>query len=308
MLFGNKDFVEGYIAKGSELAGGKEIVYGVTLGSIAKGIQRLDSDYDARLFTFEKDKITEAVKNGTADVKWIDDAIRHIPGDSENNTLYYDKIPVWELNSFLDMLIDPRSEIRAIPVMQYYQVYYTFAAPYQYDPYGLCEKLSPIAWSVMDRHLLLESFEKDLKRRYTFREDGTISSRDYLKTMYNLLSQKWVLELSDRPPVYLESLYYLVDDEAVIEKLREIYTGLVKDALEEEKYQRKVSKYYYMPADKALDDYIKREHDKVLSLWEQKKPEYDKIYDVQKQIAAVGKMRDIALRSLDEAVAKGIND
>ena len=210
MLFGNEKIRKQAIAYANDIAEKEnaKIIYGVTMGSFAKGYPSVDSDYDVR-FLYIKDDFPDKLYLPTElDEKEMvkrffepTDAQGNIPMDR-----VFDHIALWEVSSFLHLLLTPTFKSETYnPYGLYHTVEFTMYSPFTWDPYGLQLKLLPFLQKCLNLKLAL-SYYKSLIGQFYKEKDGTTGLGDYARCIWGSIAIHWVIQEKSPAPIYLESM------------------------------------------------------------------------------------------------------
>lgn len=313
MIFGNEKFRNILMGIINTIADENHfnIMYGTTLGSISRGIQRYDSDYDIKFF-YSADlerKHIEKEKNWYS--KWEDTAI-HDLGERVNFDLLYD-LAIWDIGSFFELLINPECKEREISPQLYFQVFHSLISPYHYDPYGITNKILPIVWNVYDINYLFVHYERYLKKRYYKGwKDGKMAIKEYLNMLQAILSMKWILKYDTVPPYYLQSLMYVCENEEIEKLTDSLYAQLKNDTYklldEMGNCERKSSKDICILQIDKMDNYLMCELNHNRAEWHEKENYYSQKITVEEQVRAVKQILSIIDASQKEEMVKGVTD
>lgn len=209
MLFGSIELQNDVLQQAKEYADLHDmtLVYGAMVGSISKGLQYADSDYDTRFLFLRKDfpekicipsemKETELVK-------------RYYPEGK-----VYEWIPFWELTSFLQFLDKP-SFLNDFSVGLYNIVGWTFMSPYIWDPYGLQSKLMPLINMAFNEKYEIK-YHKGIIEKY-IPEFGRskVISKSYLNALHAAATIEWSMIFHTSPPIDLQTLLYGLKKEEI---------------------------------------------------------------------------------------------
>lgn len=222
MLFGSESFIKKVLKDAHMFAeeNGVKLIYGAMVGSISKGLQNYDSDYDTRFLYINNDFPERIICPN--DVKEIEIVKRYYPEDE----LPYEWIPCWEATSFFQFLNNPSIDGK-ISAGLYNVVGWTMLSPYTWDPYGLQAKIVPlINKNVKEKYLLDYNLEL-INKYYNYLDD--IVLKDYLYSIYSAAAIKWIVQMHTFPPIYYMTLFKIFDDdklkEETIQLLNELYQG-----------------------------------------------------------------------------------
>lgn len=211
MFFGNDVFRKLVLNDARQFAqeNNCELVYGAVIGSISKGLQYEDSDYDLRFLYIDK-------KNSE---------IIHYPMQEKEMQLKkrtyfedkpYDCIPFWELSSFIQFLMTPGYD--GVTSSGIYNVVgWTLQSPYTWDPYGLQMKLMPIANSIFQEEYYIPYRVDQIMTSFSRQEKIVI--KDYLYAVYDALCIKWAQEKKTFPPVYMQTLLSGIATDSIKKKI-----------------------------------------------------------------------------------------
>lgn len=217
MLFGSENIRKEILNEVSicEKEKGFKVIFGAVVGSISKGLQCYDSDYDTRFLYVNKDFPQRILIPDEIEEKEI--IYRKYFDDTP-----YEKIPFWEFSSFLQFLINPMI-YRKFSTGLYNVVGWTFLSPYIYDPYGIQNKILPIIQKYFYRDYSLE-YHKDLLESFDL-ENEKIAAKDYVNALHSALTIDWINKYNEYPPVYIRTLLSL--DTSLIEALETLW-GMVR--------------------------------------------------------------------------------
>lgn len=228
MLFGNQKIRDKVVADAKHFVetNGRKLIYGAMCGSISKGIQMRDSDYDSRFLYIEQDfPATVHVPKNTAETeiirRYYTDGIR-VP---------YEWIPCWEMTSFIQYLKEPYIEGK-LSYGLYNTVGWTLQSPYAWDPYGLQNKLIPLVNSIFEKRYAIGYYLEQIDR-YWDGEEHEYIVKEYIYAVYAALQIQWVLERNSFPPVYFRTLAAVGE-----EGMQQGIERLLLEMLEPNHYQR----------------------------------------------------------------------
>ncbi|MCM1251843.1 MAG: nucleotidyltransferase domain-containing protein [Clostridium sp.] len=198
MLFGTNKICKKLITevKKCEAERNFKVIYGAVVGSISKGLQFADSDYDTRFLYINKD---------------FPDRILYPQNLSEKNIIYrklypdtcFEKIPFWELSSFLQYLICPIIDNKFSTGL-YNVVGWTFLSPYTWDPYGLQSKIVPLMQKIFFKQYFIHYHKNILDKNAS--NDEIVNAKEYLNILYSALAISWADKYNEFPPIYIECL------------------------------------------------------------------------------------------------------
>lgn len=201
MLFGNQKIQDKVVADAERFveADGRKLIYGAMCGSISKGIQMRDSDYDSRFLYIEANfPGTIHVPRHTAETE----IIRRYYTDGIQ--VPYEWIPCWEMTSFIQYLKEPYIEGK-LSYGLYNTVGWTLQSPYAWDPYGLQNKLMPLVNSIFEKRYAISYYLEQIDR-YWDGEEHEYVVKEYIYAVHAALQIQWALERNSFPPVYLRTL------------------------------------------------------------------------------------------------------
>lgn len=202
MLYGDKRLREQLMVEVKEYAkkNNMKIVFGAMVGSISKGLQYADSDYDTR-FLFIREDFPDKI-NIPNMMKEEELVQRYYPKEPRR----FEWIPFWELTSFLQFLDYPSFK-DDFSVGLYNIVGWTFLSPYLWDPYGLQNKLLPLINSLFIKEYELMYHLKFMEKYLgEFHKEGKIIAKSYLYLLHSALTIDWCLRKNGHPPIYQSTL------------------------------------------------------------------------------------------------------
>lgn len=212
MLFGFIELQNDVLQQAKEYADLHDmtLVYGAMVGSISKGLQYADSDYDTRFLFLRKDfpekicipsemKETELVK-------------RYYPEGK-----VYEWIPFWELTSFLQFLDKP-SFLNDFSVGLYNIVGWTFMSPYIWDPYGLQSRLMPLINQIFIKEYEIIYHRSIIEKHIEELHNEEIVAKNYLYAIHAAATIHWSFEYGIQPPVDMQTLLCGVGEKKIWER------------------------------------------------------------------------------------------
>lgn len=292
MLFGNEKFKERVLNEAQKFAGENnyELIYGAVIGSISKGLQYEDSDFDSRFLYIDKGNR---------------DCLR--PTIQEKDLFYkdsvFDVIHFWDLFSVIQFLREPQYEGK-VSYETYNAVGWTLQSPYVWDPYGLQMKLVPLINSLFRKDYLIPYHIEQIKIKFS--EESQIVIKKYLYAIYAALCIKWACEKESFPPVYMRTLLSSVAPISIKKKvidMIDLSKKLSKEYLANpsEMSMRTTHNMGKISHDPEIDEFIRE----MLQQSEQMKP--DNIHDEILQDKIDG-IYDILRHSLNsETKVRGVN-
>ncbi len=321
MLYGNRKVQDEIIeqVRRFEEKNNKKVVFGAMVGSISKGMERFDSDYDTRFLYLDPSEsgyIRWDKKNGIIEerqvhfcyiperkecyVEGTDYRDRHQEYDLKDKSFFYDKIAFWEMTSFVNFLRKPKLDNK-FSVGLYHIVSWTFRSPFCWDPYGITEKIN----ALLDE-MFIPEYEIQYYRDYILKAQAKkpIRIREYLYSAYYALAIEYCLKHHRFAPVYFKSLLAMCDREELAKSivcLEKTYHRSVSEAINcGEKYERKMSNLFCTENDEMIDTYINN----ILKI----SGECNCGNAQGSRTDYVDEIIEIILGSLDRPVVKGVND
>ena len=265
MLFGNEEIRKQAIAHATDMAkeeNGK-IIYGVTMGSLAKGYQSVDSDYDVRFLYVKNDFPHTLYLPAELDEKEMvkrfyepTDAQENIPMDR-----VFDRIALWEASSFLHLLLTPTFKSKTYdPFGLYHTVEFTMYSPFTWDPYGLQFKLLPFLQKSFNLKLALSYYKSIIDRQYIEKE-GKSRLSEYARCIWVSIAIQWVIKEKSPSPIYVESMLPCLDiqTQEAISKYLADFQNRRKKYLEESSYTyRTMGNAILTDGDPILNNFIEK--------------------------------------------------
>ena len=205
MLYGGRLFVDGLMQEvhNVEAERGIKVIFGSTIGSISKGIQRYTSDYDVRFLYVDRHN------------NFIDSSDRHVEDRIRyrifDDNKAYNCITFWEISAFLNFLCEPYISQGA----QYKlarNVIWSFLSPYQFDPYGISSKIAPLLTKAINIDCEIDHHYTIL-RSYCQDRNPFEPLADYFRAMHAYLSLLWIKQERTVPPLHIMTLMFLADNE-----------------------------------------------------------------------------------------------
>lgn len=254
MLFGNDKIQEIICTKAREIASeiNGKIVFGAMVGSISQGVHAADSDYDTR-FLYIRDDFPANILN-PAVCKEKDIVTRYYP----ESGLFYDKIPLWELSSFLQFIVNPVIDGEHSAGL-HHNIAWTFFSPYVWDPYGLVSKLTPMIYPVCNVKLELQHHISKIEEFFD-REDD-ILLKNYLYASIAAASVYYIEKFSTYAPIHIDSLMGVEERETIRQT---IYKLIGRMREESERYIQNTDEFVLQGShynirtahERELDEYI----------------------------------------------------
>lgn len=321
MLYGNQKVQEEIIeqVKLFEKKYNKKVVFGAMVGSISKGMERFDSDYDTRFLYLDPtdfgyirwDKLERDIAESQIHFCYIPDKHNcYVEGDNyrasyqdydlKDKSFFYDKIAFWEITSFVNFLKNPRLDNK-FSIGLYHIVSWTFRSPFCWDPYGIAEKIS----ALLDEMFVAE-YEIQYYRDYILKSQSKkpVRFREYLYSVYYALAIEYCLKHQKFAPVYFKTLLAMCSQEDLVRnilRLEDEYYSSVSEAIRcGKKYERKMANLFSCDNNIIIDAFI----NDIL-----KQTEVFKGENVQRGKADyVDEIINIILGSLNRPTIKGVND
>lgn len=322
MLYGNQVIQNEIISKVHEFETNynKKVIFGSMVGSISKGVERYDSDYDTRFLYFDQtkqgvvrwDQKKENIKEDqihycyipTKEYGYVDGMTyrsRYGDFELEDKSFFYDKIAFWEFTSFINFLTNPKLDDK-VSVGLYHIVGWTFNSPFCWDPYGIKSKIT----FLLDK-MFIPEYEIQYYRNYIIKnkKKDNVMIREYLYSAYYALAIEYCMEYFRFPPVYFKSLLAMCNDNKLrnaIINLEQEYYSVIDDELRKNKnYQRKMGDFILAKSDNYIIDHF---IDKILI----KSEHYDKGNLENSNENYVDSIINIVLDSLQRPIVKDVND
>lgn len=205
MLYGDRLFVDGLMQEVTDIEEERriKIIFGSTIGSISRGIQRYTSDYDVRFLYVDRNH------------NFIDSGYRHIEDRIRyrifNDNKAYNCIAFWETSAFLNFLHEPYIN-QGVKYKLARNVIWSFLSSYQFDPYGISGKILPLLTKVIN-------IDCEINHHYTILGDycrarnPLVALDDYFKVTHAYLSLLWIKQERTVPPLHIITLMSSADNE-----------------------------------------------------------------------------------------------
>jgi len=200
MLYGDIELQKEVIREVNQYAKQEGIkpIFGAMVGSISKGLQYPDSDYDTRFLYLREDfpeKICKPVH-----MKEEELVKRYYPKDR-----VYEWIPFWEATSFFQFLTMP-SFLNDFSVGLYNIVGWTMMSPYIWDPYGLQSRLMPLIHKIFHPEYEIV-YHKGVLEKYSGEWGAeSVIAKSYLYSVHAAVTIEWSLKFREQPPIDLQTL------------------------------------------------------------------------------------------------------
>lgn len=257
MLYGTEDIQKEILDKVNrfEVENNAKVIFGSMVGSISKGMERYDSDYDTRFLYLDKSNSGflryDRIKDNLAE---RDIHKCYIP---EVKNLFYDKIAFWELTSFINFLRNPSLDGK-FSVGLYHIVNWTFNSPYCYDPYGIKSKIIYMLDAMFQKNYELIYYknyiEKCLSKEPPF-------LREYLYSSYYAIAMLFCMKYNRFAPVYFPTLLEFCENERVkieIKKLNNMYYSETMKFFEKKEnfFERKLANGILTFRNEIIDEFL----------------------------------------------------
>ena len=203
MLYGDRLFVDELMQEVNNVKAERsiKIIFGSTIGSISRGIQRYSSDYDVRFL------YVDCNNNFIASCdRHVEDRIRY---RKFNDNKAYNCIAFWEISAFLNFLYEPYITL-GVQYKLVRNVIWSFFSSYQYDPYGLSGKILPLLTKVLNLDCEINHHYSILEEYLEVR-NPFVSLFDYFEIMHAYLSLSWIIQERMVPPLHIRTLMSLAE-------------------------------------------------------------------------------------------------
>lgn len=300
MLYGKDEVKDEIIKRVKEFEQryDKKVIFGSMVGSISKGVERYDSDYDTRFLYFDKkensfirwDKVLQ-------DINEIDIHMCYTPREG----LFYDKIAFWELTSFINFLRKPQLDGK-FSVGLHHIVGWTFNSPYCWDPYGIKNKINFLLDDMCQVDYEICYYKNYIEKCLNKEE---IFMREYLYSCYYAIAIQYCAEYQRFAPIYFPTLLVFCKDKKVreaIEQLQNEYYHTADELLgrDGEEYTRKMANNITVNRNRAIDNFLFETLSKA-DTWKEKN-------HLQKKDDGVEQIISIIIDSLQRPLVRGVND
>lgn len=250
MLYGDAKAVSSLMTIAESIAKQKDfkLIFAAVQGSISRGLARYDSDYDIRFLYIRKDgkRVNKVETYAEKDI-----VFRYYPAEN----CFYDKIAFWEANAFLSFLEKPELNNAGISVGLYNQVFWTLSSPYVWDPYGLSNKILPIANKIINKKWLWDFFLSYIEERIG---EGQVVIRDYIYIVATIWQMQWLETTNSYPPLNMKTLECICDDLKVIGIVNEYIKGMKAQSQKDVSIKRKSHSMDTIERNGYLDEWIER--------------------------------------------------
>ena len=192
------------------------------VGSISKGLQYSDSDYDTR-FLYLREDFPQKICI-PSQMKEEELVKRYYPKDR-----VYEWIPFWEATSFFQFLTVP-SFLNDFSVGLYNIVGWTMLSPYVWDPYGLQSKLMPLIHKMFHPEYEI-AYHKGVLEKYCGEWGAeSVIVKSYLYSVHAAATIEWSLKYKEQPPIDLQTLLCGLQRYEVWKEAKQILENARKEA------------------------------------------------------------------------------
>ncbi len=301
MLYGNKNVRDIILedVRRFELNGNRKVIFGAMVGSISKGVERYDSDYDTRFLYLDRDgsggyKRWDRLDN-------LEEKNIHICSYPEDTTGFYDKVAYWEATSFFDFLRNPILDGK-YSVGLYHIVGWTIKSPYIHDPYGLSNKIQPL----LDAMFRID-YEIGYYRNYIEKclSRPNILMREYLYSAYYALAIQYMERHDTFAPYYFDTILAFCENKELAEHIlrkKDEYYILTNEMVRNPKntYKRKMANFLQCERDGIIDRLLYSVLDST--------KEYKNMEFKEKGRDYVNQIIEVALNAFDRPTVKSVNE
>lgn len=202
MLVGNHSLVEAILERGYKIAEerGLKIVFASQFGSLSYGSEHYNSDFDIRFLYIKKDEFPD-IRKVSDDLQEADAMFRYIPEDFKKICHHF---PFWEMTAFLNFLTYPVLDGK-FSYGLYNAVPWTLASPFSIDPFGLSQKLMPLAGLIFNEQYAIGYFMELLTANY-HQGEQIVNVKNYIRAIRAVLSVEWILHHHTFAPVHIQTL------------------------------------------------------------------------------------------------------
>jgi len=177
---------------------GIKLIFGAMVGSVSKGLQYADSDYDTRFLYLRRDFPDKICI--PSQMKEEELVRRYYPEGK-----VFEWIPFWEATSFLQFLKEPGFK-DDFSVGLYNIVGWTFGSPYVWDPYGLQSKIMPLINLIFRKDYEIAYHKTIIKKYESELEKDTVIVKSYLYSVHAAATIEWCIKYNLQPPIDLQTL------------------------------------------------------------------------------------------------------
>lgn len=297
----------------------KKVIFGSMVGSISKGLERFDSDYDTRFLYLDQseqgivrwDQTEEDIAEEQIHICYIPDRMNCYVGgrnyrdkyhefELSDKSYFYDKIAFWELTSFVNFLKKPKLDNK-FSVGLYHIVSWTFNSPFCWDPYGIAGKVR----CLLDE-MFIPEYEIQYYRNYiaNAKKKDPLMIREYLYAAYYALAIEYCLKYSRFAPVYFKPLLAMCMNQRLEKAIRELergyYESVTKALNKGMGYERKMTDSFSAYRNSIIDDFL----NEALVKTEKFQGKDFRVIEID----YVGEIIEIILDSLKRPEVKNVND
>lgn len=300
MLYGNINVQEIILKEVHRFEKQKDVqvVFGAMVGSISKGMERYDSDYDTRFLYLDKNLDFEMLEFNVD----IMESQVHQSLIPDKDGLFYDKVAFWEFSTFVNFLRRPVLD-KKYSIGLYHIVPWTFMSPYNWDPYGIVGKIMPLIYEMYN-----ENYEIAYYRDYIMNclSKKAVLLREYIYSAYYGLAIEYCMRYHKFAPIYFPTLLNFCDDnelkKAIIE-LTNKYDYVTYKAVSNSSncYVRKMTNCIETENSEIIDAFLHS----ILSKSQNFHPDFESS-GIEKNY--VRDILDILYSSMNPRRVKGVND
>lgn len=301
MLYGNENIKKEIVArvKRFEEETNRKVVFGAVVGSISKGAERYDSDYDTRFLYLDKKGEKEYIRwDEKGDVHEADVHISVLP---DKAGMFYDKIAFWELTSFFNYLYRPILD-NNFSVGLYHIVGWTIFSPYVWDPYGIVSKIAPLIDDMFILDYEINYYRNYIKKSFV---KETLLLREYLYSVFYAISIQYCYKYHRIAPVYFPTLLEFCNDNVLKRKIESLFSEYLEKNQREieikgKNFTRKMTNQVESERSYVIDCFLKKILDETTI--------YDSVNMKNVSKSHVDKIVKIVLESLNPHVVKDVNE
>lgn len=193
-----------------------KVIFGAMVGSISKGLEREDSDYDTRFLYLEPDEDGSWKRYDKAN--YISEKDVHFSYIPDDQTLFYDKIAFWEASSFINYLSRPVLDEKESNGL-YHIVGWTFFSPYVWDPYNILGRVSAPITDLFDGESEISYYRSYITKAFT---RDKLYMREYLYSAYYALAIEYCMKRKTFAPVYFPTLLLFDGDNDLYDEIKSL--------------------------------------------------------------------------------------
>lgn len=203
---------------------GLKLIFGAMVGSVSKGMQYANSDYDTR-FLYLRDDFPDKI---CVPSQMREDELvkRYYPEGK-----IFEWIPFWEATSFLQFLHEPSFK-DDFSVGLYNIVGWTLQSPYIWDPYGIQNKIMPLVNLIFRKDYEIAYHRTILKRYKNDMDKESVITRVYLDSVHAAATIEWCNRYNQQPPIDLKTLLYGLDRADICDETQDILETARREARE----------------------------------------------------------------------------